>query len=78
MESVNINLKWSPISPWNFCIRACTRSHSPRSGFSRPQDSTRINHCYNSANSSCFVERGRCAQHAKIPLGSSLTSDTYE
>jgi hypothetical protein len=47
-----------------------------------PQDSTRINHCYDSANSGCFVERGRCdrrcTQHAKIPSGSSLTSDTYE
>jgi hypothetical protein len=46
------------------------------------QDSTRINHCYDSANSGCFVERGRCdrrcTQHAKIPSGSSLTSDTYE
>jgi hypothetical protein len=35
-----------------------------------------------SANSGCFVERGRCdrrsTQHAKIPSGSSLTSDTYE
>jgi hypothetical protein len=51
--------------------------HSPRSGFPRPQDSTpRINHCYDSANSGCFVERGRCdrrcTQHAKIPSGSSL------
>jgi hypothetical protein len=51
--------------------------HSPRSGFARPQDSTRINHCYDSANSGCFVKRGRCAQHAKIPSGSSLTSDTH-
>jgi hypothetical protein len=47
--------------------------HSPRSGFARPQDSTRINHCHDSANSGCFVERGRCdrrwTQHAKIPSG---------
>jgi hypothetical protein len=46
------------------------------------QDSTRINHCYDSANSGCFVKRGRCdrrcTQHTKIPSGSSLTSDTYE
>jgi hypothetical protein len=38
----------------------------------------RINHCYDSANSGCFVERGCCdrccTQHAKIPSGSSLTS----
>jgi hypothetical protein len=52
--------------------------HSPRSGFSRPQDSTGINHC----SISSFVERGRCdrrcPQHAKMkmPSGSSLTSDT--
>jgi hypothetical protein len=39
---------------------------------------TLINHCYDRANSGCFVERGRCTQHAKIPSGSSLTSDTYE
>jgi hypothetical protein len=25
--------------------------HSPRSGFARPQNSTRINHCWDSANS---------------------------
>jgi hypothetical protein len=35
-----------------------------------------------SANSGCFIERGRrdrcCTQHAKIPSRSSLTSDTYE
>jgi hypothetical protein len=34
-----------------------------------------------SANSGCFVERGRCdrrcTRHAKIPSGSSLTSDTW-
>jgi hypothetical protein len=35
----------------------------------------------NSANSGCFVERGRCdrrcTRHAKITSGSSLTSDTW-
>jgi hypothetical protein len=51
--------------------------HSPRSGFPRPQDSTRINraHCYDIAQIRCFDERLRCTQHAKIPLGSSLSSD---
>jgi hypothetical protein len=45
--------------------------HSPRSGFARPQDSTRINHCSDSANSGCFVERERCerrcTQHTVPP-----------
>jgi hypothetical protein len=31
--------------------------HSPRSGFARSQDSTRINHCYDSANSGCFLSK---------------------
>jgi hypothetical protein len=42
---------------------ACLGLHSPRK-------TTRINHCYDSRNSGCYVERGRCPQHAKIPSGS--------
>jgi hypothetical protein len=53
--------------------------YTPLTVVSRAHKTTRINHCYNSANSGSFVERGccdrRCTQHAKIP---SLTSDTYE
>jgi hypothetical protein len=81
----NLNPTTSTKSIYNKCYttmvsKASFILHSPRSGFSHPQDSTRINHCYDSANSGCFAERGRsdrrCTQHAKIP--SALTSDTYE
>jgi hypothetical protein len=48
--------------------------YTPLAVVSRPRK-TLINHCYDSANSGCIVERGRCTQHAKMP---SLTSDTYE
>jgi hypothetical protein len=61
-------------------IKKHSVSYTPLAVVSRA--STRINHCYDSANPSCFVERGHCdrhcTQHAKIPSGSSLTSDTYE
>jgi hypothetical protein len=57
-------------------------TYTPLAVVSRARKTTRINHCYDSANSGSFVERGRCdrrcTQHAKIPSGSSLTSDTYE
>jgi hypothetical protein len=56
---------------WAYESAAC-KLHSPRSGFARTQDSTRINHCWDSANSGCFVERGRCTHHAKILSRSSL------
>jgi hypothetical protein len=39
------------------CNTWCT-VHSPRSGFSRSQDSTCINHCYDSANSGFSSKEG--------------------
>jgi hypothetical protein len=50
------------------CTKARDAIHSPRSGFSRAQDSTRINHCYDSTNSGAELSTQKCHQ----------TSDTYE
>jgi hypothetical protein len=41
--------------------------YTPLAVVSCARKTTRINHCYDSANSGSFVERGRCAQHTKIP-----------
>jgi hypothetical protein len=56
--------------------------HSPHSGFSRPQVSTRINHCYDSANYDVSSKEGAVIGAVlgtrKFHPGSSPTSDTYE
>jgi hypothetical protein len=72
LESLGLNGAQPLLNEYN-------SSYTPLAVVSHARKTTRINHCYDSANSGCFVERGhcdrRCTRHAKIP---SLTSDTYE
>jgi hypothetical protein len=62
-DFIGINVKQN--KKYQKCVRQMAVPHSPRSGFAGPQNYF-----------GCFVERGRCTQHAKIPSRSSLTSDT--
>jgi hypothetical protein len=43
--------------------------HSSRSGFSRPQDSTCINHCYDSVNSDVSSKKGAVIGTRKFHRG---------
>jgi hypothetical protein len=43
-------MTWPRFEPGTSHFTVWYSVHSPRSGFARPQDSTRINHCYDSAN----------------------------
>jgi hypothetical protein len=59
---------WGPTSDVFLQLARYDLQYTPLAVVSRP---ARLTTATDSANSGCFVERGRCAQHAKIP------SDTW-
>jgi hypothetical protein len=67
-------ISWKTSKNKDIHVLACIILHSPRSGFVRPH----FNHCYDSANSGCFVERGRCDQHAKITQHKQKDRESYQ